>query len=248
MSGSAGRVLVVGDTTLAGGAVGRGLSSAGYLVLPGTVDGDVRRSIDAFEPDIIIARLDEGLAETLAQLRHRMQLPVIVLAGDDASPEQRAEAQRAGADSVFVEPVYLDELVARVDNLMERRQSGNLLTVFDLSIDRDGHVVRRGEVTIHLTTTEYNLLLDLALHAGSVLSKRQLLQRVWAFDDCDVNVVEAHISALRRKLEVAGPRLVQTVRGFGYVLRLDDATKHRKNQRSSASERTQRTSSARWAS
>ena len=61
-------------------------------------------------------------------------------------------------------------------------------------------------------------------HVGVVLSRHQLLERVWGFDDYDSNVVEAHISALRRQLAVAGPRLVQAVRGFGYVLRVDDAT------------------------
>ena len=235
MSSRAGRVLVVGDTTLVGGAVGRGLSSAGYLVLAGTPDGDVSHSIEAFEPDLIVARLNGRQADTLAFLRHRIQTPVIVLASDDASPDERADAHRAGADSVFVEPIYVDELVARVDTLMGRRQSRDVLTVFDVSVDRNGHVVRRNGVTIHLTTTEYNLLLDLATHVGIVLSKRQLLERVWDFDDYDVNVVETHISALRRKLEVAGPRLVQTVRGFGYVLRLDEAAQHPEKERSSGS-------------
>ena len=252
VSGSTGRILLVGDPTLAGGAVARGLSSAGHLVLTGTGDSDVGRSIDAFEPDIIVASLDGGRADKLASLHDNVQIPVIVLASDDASPEQRADAHRAGADSVFVEPIHPDELVARVDTLVARRQTRDLLIVFDLTIDRSGHVVRHNGVTIHLTTTEFKLLLDLATHAGKVLSKRQLLERVWAFDEYDDNVVEAHISALRRKLEVAGPRLVQTVRGFGYVLRLDDSAQHPEPRPSAvpASEGTQpqRISEARRAS
>ena len=88
-----------------------------------------------------------------------------------------------------------------------------------MSIDEVGHRVFRGESELELTVTEFNLLAMFLRNAGRVLSKRQLLASVWGFDDYDVNLVEVHVSALRRKMEQYGPRIVQTVRGIGYVLR-----------------------------
>lgn len=95
----------------------------------------------------------------------------------------------------------------------------------DVRVDEVGHLVYRGDDELELTVTEFNLLAMFMRNAGRVLSKRQLLAAVWGFDDYDVNLVEVHVSALRRKLEVHGPRIVQTVRGIGYVLRAESATR-----------------------
>ena len=86
-------------------------------------------------------------------------------------------------------------------------------------IDEGARVVMRGGQKLDLTRTEYELLAMLAQHPGQVLSKIQLLTQVWGFDAYDANLVEVHMSALRRKLEAHGPRVVHTVRGMGYVLR-----------------------------
>ncbi len=211
-----GRVLVLDDAALVRQAVCLGVGEAGYVVMAGTAESEIRSVIDTFEPDVIVARLDGAPAERVPMLHHGMHIPLILVASEDASPSQRVEARRAGADSVFTEPIHVDELVARVDVLMEHRRTHHVVTVYDLNIDKDAHVVRRNDVELQLTVTEYNLLLDLAANVGVVLSKRQILERVWGFDEYEVNLVEVHISALRRKLEAAGPRLIQTVRGFGY--------------------------------
>lgn len=228
--GLLGRVLVIEHAALVRQALCRGLGEAGYVLLAATADGEVGHVIDTFKPDVIVARLDGTPAEQVPLLRRGMETPVIFLASDDAPPGHRVQARRAGADSVFVEPVHIAEVVARVDSLMEHRRTRRVVSVYDLTIDVDGHFVRRNGVELQLTATEFNLLLDLAKNVGVVLSKSQLLDRVWGFDEYDVNVVEAHTSALRRKLEAAGPRLIQTVRGFGYVLRQDGTAEHPQKQ------------------
>ena len=86
-------------------------------------------------------------------------------------------------------------------------------------IDEVGHLAWRGEQPLALTPTEFQILLVLARNADVVVSKRRLLSEVWGFDEFDVNLVEVHVSALRRKLEEFGPRLVETVRSRGYVIR-----------------------------
>lgn len=97
--------------------------------------------------------------------------------------------------------------------------TSSVLQFDDLVLDDAARtVIRRGNPVV-LTETEYQLLSVLMMHPGQVLSKPQLLTRVWGFEAYEPNLVEVHMSALRRKLEVFGPRLVHTVRGAGYVLR-----------------------------
>jgi two-component system OmpR family response regulator len=91
--------------------------------------------------------------------------------------------------------------------------------VADLVVDEGARLVRRGDETIELTPTEFDLLAELGRRRGRAVTKEHLLAAVWQFDSYDPNLVEVHVSALRRKLEAHGPRLVHTVRGVGYVLR-----------------------------
>ncbi len=93
------------------------------------------------------------------------------------------------------------------------------LALGDLLVDEESGEARRAGVVLDLTATEYRLLAHLAHERSRILSKTQLLTQVWGYDDYDPNLVEVHVSALRRKLEEHGPRILHTVRGFGYVLR-----------------------------
>lgn len=113
------------------------------------------------------------------------------------------------------------ELLARVQALLRRsgRLSSQAWQVGDLLVDDAAKSVVRGGQSIELTRTEYDLLSSLLTHTGTVLSKTQLLTQVWGFEAYDANLVEVHMSALRKKLEAVGPRLIHTVRGAGYVLR-----------------------------
>jgi DNA-binding response OmpR family regulator len=103
--------------------------------------------------------------------------------------------------------------------LRRLRRTPSTVQVGDAVIDPEAGVVLRGEQRIELTATEFRLLCYLAEQRGRVVSKTQILTSVWGYGDYDPNLVEVYISALRRKLEARGPRLVHTVRGLGYVLR-----------------------------
>jgi DNA-binding response OmpR family regulator len=113
------------------------------------------------------------------------------------------------------------EFLARAQALLRRagRLSSSSWQIGELVVDDGARAVSRAGVRLDLTRTEYDLLSMLARHVGKVLSKTQLLTSVWGFDAYDANLVEVHMSALRRKLEVQGPRVIHTVRGAGYVLR-----------------------------
>jgi DNA-binding response OmpR family regulator len=103
-----------------------------------------------------------------------------------------------------------------------RRGAGtarHVLEVDDLVVDELAHTVRCRDAEIELTSLEFSLLTTLLRHQNQVLSKVQLLDEVWGFEHYDVNLVEVHVSALRRKLEAHIPRIIHTVRGAGYVVR-----------------------------
>ena len=157
----------------------------------------------------------------------RARVPIIFLAARDAT-EDRVRGLTVGGDDYVTKPFSLEELVARVRAILRRTQpdaaagSESRVAYHDLSIDDDAHEVRRGDRLVQLTPTEYNLLRYLLVNAGRVVSKAQILDHVWRYDfGGDSSVVETYISYLRKKIDQPGePRLIQTVRGFGYALRM----------------------------
>lgn len=179
--------------------------------------------ISEFKPDLVI--IESGAVEgpdgnaLIRQLRETSQAPVLLLSTSDAV-EDRLAAYESGGDDYMTKPFSVPELLARIEVLLRRTWStrGDRV-VGDLVIDDHSHTVSRGGECVDLTRTEYMLLGALAEHPGRVLTKPQLLSKVWGFDAYGRNVVEVHISALRRKLEAHGPRVIHTVRGTGYVLR-----------------------------
>jgi DNA-binding winged helix-turn-helix (wHTH) protein len=128
-----------------------------------------------------------------------------------------ASPAELGADDYLVKPFALEELMARVRAVLRRRGAiPQVLEAEQLLVDEEHGFAARAGNELALTSTELRLLAFLMRHRGQALSKDQLLTQVWGYDAYDHNLVEVHISALRRKLEATGPRLIHTVRGIGY--------------------------------
>jgi two-component system OmpR family response regulator len=218
----AARVLVVEDAEAIRAAVGIALEQAGCEVLTRADGAELERDLSGFGPDLVV--LDVMLPgrdgfELLEVVRQTSDAGIVLLTARDGV-EDRLRGLRTGADDYVVKPFVLAELVARVEAVL--RRLGRLRTVLeigDLVVDVDGQRVTRAGRPIDLTATELKLLTFLAGRSEKVVGKAQLLAAVWGYDDYAANLVEVHVSALRRKLEAHGPRLLHTVRGSGYVLR-----------------------------
>lgn len=219
------RVLVVEDDATIRHSLELAFRRAGYDVQSEADGISLADLAETFRPDLAVldVRLPWGPDgfEIARQLRRTGDLPILfVTAGD--SLQARLTGFDAGGDDYLVKPFELEELLARARALLRRsgRLTSQILRVGDLVIEESAHVATRNGTKLELTRTEYELLAVLARHPAQVLSKDQLLSKVWGFDAYDPNLVEVHMSSLRRKLEAFGPRLVHTVRGVGYVMRV----------------------------
>jgi two-component system, OmpR family, response regulator MprA len=220
-------VLVVDDDPAIREALDRALRLEGFEVSTGDDGEAALASVEERPPDVMVLDvMMPGLTgvEVVRRLRaDGYELPICVLSARDELAD-RVEGLRAGADDYLVKPFELEELVARLHALLRRSpdRAAVPLEVGDLRIDPARRLVKLGERTIDLTGREFELLEALARHAGIVLSRRQLLEQVWGYTfEVDGNVVDQFISYLRRKLESEGePRIVHTVRGVGFVLRV----------------------------
>lgn len=218
------RLLTIEDDELTRCALERVLDEEGYVVCALAEGTDVERIAEEFRPDLAILDVDLGLGvdgfAVARQLRGISDFPILFLTGK-ADVEDRLTGFDAGGDDYLVKPFAMAELLARVGVLLKRtgRLTSAAIQVGDLVIDHGSRVVMRGGHLVKLTRTEYELLVVLARNPGRVLSKTALLNHMWGFDPGDAHVVDVHISAIRKKLEEYGQRVVHTVRGVGYVLR-----------------------------
>ena len=183
--------------------------------------------VQNIQPDLIILDwmmpIMDGLTFIQRLRDQENQTIVLMLTARDAI-ENRVEGLESGADDYLVKPFAPAELVARVHALLrrvEKKSENKKLTYADISLDPGTREVKRGERSISLTVTEFNLLQLLIQHPRQVLVRNQILNDVWGYDfGGDNNVLEIYIGYLRKKLETNNePRLIQTVRGVGYVLR-----------------------------
>jgi two-component system OmpR family response regulator len=218
------RILVVEDDSAIREALGVALGDEGYEVRAAEDGVSALREADEFRPDLAIVDIrlpagPDGLAVG-RRIREPANLPVLFLTAADGL-EDRLAGFAAGADDYIVKPFSMSELLMRVRAILRRsgRLRSQVWQVGDLLVDEPARIVTHNGAAIDLTPTEFELLSTLGRHRGQVLSKAQLLSLVWGYEAYDPNVVEAHISALRRKLEEHGPRLIHTVRGAGYGLR-----------------------------
>src|SRR5215469_4984788 len=218
------RILVIDDDTAVTKLLKRGLSYEGFAVDTATsgIEGLTiarERPSDLVILDVMMPGLD-GL-EVLRRLRAAdEQLPVLMLTAKDA-PADQVQGLESGADDYVIKPFTFEVLLARVRSLLRRQRLDHppVLRFADVSLVTGSHLVRRGRREIPLTSIEFKLFQEFLLHPRQVLSKDVLLERVWGYD-FDGNVVEVYIKQLRQKLEAEGePRLIQTIRNVGYVLR-----------------------------
>ena len=220
------RVLVVEDDDAISQVLQRSLRMEGYDV---RIAGDGMAALDeahSFLPDLVI--LDLGLPkldglEVAKTLRESDDVPILMLTARDAV-ESRVEGLDAGADDYLVKPFERQELLARLRALLRRRppRGQASITVGDLRLNPDTHEVLRGERQLDLTQREFELLEYLMRNERIVVSRQRLLDEVWGYDPFSMtNTIEVFVSNLRRKLEAGGePRLLHTIRGAGYVLRV----------------------------
>src|SRR4051794_34994518 len=220
------RVLVVEDDDDIAQVLQRLLRTEGYEV---RTSGDGTVALDEakqFLPDVVI--LDLGLPgidgmEVARELRGRDDTPILMLTAR-AAVESRVEGLDSGADDYLVKPFERQELLVRMRALLRRRppRGSASLTVGDLTLNPDTHEVRRGERAVDLTQREFELLEYLMRNERIVISRQRLLDEVWGYDPFSMtNTIEVFVSNLRRKLEAGGePRLLHTIRGAGYVLRV----------------------------
>ncbi|CAM5484324.1 response regulator transcription factor [Streptomyces atroolivaceus] len=222
------RVLVVDDEAPLAELLSMALRYEGWEVRSaGDGAGAVRTARD-FRPDAVILDVMlpdmDGLA-VLGRLRRDLNdVPVLFLTARDAV-EDRIAGLTAGGDDYVTKPFSLEEVVARLRGLIRRSgtataRSESTLVVGDLVLDEDSHEVSRGEDSIHLTATEFELLRFLMRNPRRVLSKAQILDRVWNYDfGGQANVVELYISYLRKKIDAGRPPMIYTRRGAGYLIK-----------------------------
>jgi len=218
-------VLVVDDDAKIAAALRRALIYEGYQVEVAP-DGAIalararERMPDLAILDVMMPGID-GL-EVTRRLRAEGDLPILMLTAKDGTAD-RVRGLDSGADDYLVKPFAYEELLARVRALLRRRapRARRSLRYSDVLMDVGTREVRRAEQLIPTTAKEFDLLQHFLRNPGQVLRREQLLDAVWGFDfGASSNVVDVYVGYLRQKLEQGGrPRLLQTVRGVGYILK-----------------------------
>ena len=227
-------VLIVEDEPAISGFVRRGLIFEGFEVQVSDNGNDALSLIRDNPPDLVVLDLMlpgiDGIQITrriraAEEAEGTPRLPILMLTARDAVAD-RVAGLDAGADDYLVKPFDFDELVARVRALLRRAtpptQDGpDILTFENITLNLTSHTITRDDQPIELTPREFDLLAILMRHPNQVLTRQTLMQRVWGEDFFgESNVLEVVIGNLRRALEANDqPRVVQTVRGIGYVLR-----------------------------
>lgn len=226
--GSPIRVLAVDDESSLTELLSMAMRYEGWDVTTAGSGSDAVRLAREVRPDAVVLDMmlpDFDGLEVMRRIREdEPRTPVIFLTAKDALTD-RIGGLTAGGDDYVTKPFSLEELIARLRGLLRRTGAttanpDSVLVVGDLRLDEDSHEVTRGGDEIHLTATEFELLRYLMRNPRRVLSKAQILDRVWSYDfGGRASVVELYISYLRKKIDSLGAPMIHTVRGVGYQLR-----------------------------
>jgi two-component system OmpR family response regulator len=232
--GTVGRLLIVDDEANIRALLSAALRLAGFDVRVAVAGREALAAAAEFEPDLVILDVMlpdlDGFAVAQRLREIDQPVPVLFLTARDAV-DDRISGLAVGGDDYVTKPFSLEELVLRIRAILRRSATatppdtgrpGRLLCYADLQLDDDAHEVRRAGKLVDLSPTEFNLLRYLLSNAGRVVSKTQILERVWHYDfGGDGRIVESYVYYLRRKIDKYGPPLLHTVRGVGYALRLE---------------------------
>jgi two-component system OmpR family response regulator len=221
-------VLVVDDELVLAEMVSMALRYEGWNIATAGDGAAALESARSQRPDVVVLDVmlpDMSGLDVLRKLREENpQLPVLLLTAKDAV-EDRIAGLTAGGDDYVTKPFSLEEVVLRLRALLRRtgvttEDSGAQLIVGDLVLNEDSHEVSRGGEPIALTSTEFELLRFMMRNSKRVLSKAQILDRVWSYDfGGRSNIVELYISYLRKKIDSGREPMIHTLRGAGYVLK-----------------------------
>jgi two-component system OmpR family response regulator len=221
------RVLVVDDEENVTHLVSSALRFDGFETITADNGPSALAAVAESDPDLVVLDVMMPGMDGLGVLQNLRaagsQVPVIFLTARDAAND-RIGGLRAGADDYVVKPFSVEELLARVHAVLRRsapdESREGVLRVADLELDENSHEVTRGGVEVHLTATEFELLRYLMRNERVVLSKAQILDRVWKYDfQGQSNIVELYVGYLRKKVDSVEPKLIHTVRGAGYVIK-----------------------------
>ena len=224
-------LLFIEDDTAIRTALRLALEDEGYTVHEAKDGADGLAKFSELNPDLVLLDLrlpDISGFEVCRQLRQHSIVPIIMVTAQTDTHDLVAGLE-AGADDYVTKPVVVKELAARIRAALRRTQlvepnpiGGSHIQRFgDVELDRQLHVVTKNGIELSLTKTEFNLLFEFADHPGMVMSRDQLLERVWGYEYLgDSRLVDAHIRRLRVKIEdePMNPAIIQTVHGMGYKL------------------------------
>ena len=223
------RLLIVEDDPNILELLAASLRFAGFDVTTAKSGLDAVNAVQRHRPDLVVLDVmlpDLDGFEIVERMRGGgMHTPVVFLTARDET-EDKIRGLTIGGDDYVTKPFSLEEVVARIHAVL-RRTSGDAqaapprLTFADIELDEESHEVWRGGTAVALSPTEFKLLRYFMTNAGRVLSKPQILDHVWDYDfRGEVGIVESYVSVLRRKIDNRSPRLIHTLRGVGYVMRL----------------------------
>jgi two-component system OmpR family response regulator len=222
------RVLVVDDEPSIVDVISMALRHHGFGVATAASGQEALDVVRRWHPHVMVLDVMlpdmEGFEVARRLSAEHAEVPILFLSARDATAD-KVRGLTTGGDDYVTKPFSLEELIARLRNILRRRgfaeQSSGRLRFADLELDEDTFEVARNGRPIELTATEFRLLRYLMLNPRRVLTRAQLLDHVWSYDfGGDARVLETYISYLRKKVDGEGPPLLHTVRGVGYSLRL----------------------------